>query len=288
MKKAYFYSLILLVIIACKKKEEVIVPNNKSPQDNTVNEIIYTNYTTKVYISLTGKKPTDAQLSSAVSDLKKNNFSQEDRESLITSLQNTLDYRLRLYEIARTDLLNNLDTAQIPGMIASYNQSLTDSSKIMYWNILTIERDKLVALTKIPVDLANNTIDIIEVYKRCCNNIFYDEINMGTQNFVTSMFDHFFYRYPSQDELAQATKMVDGTPASVLFQSGKTKNDFITILFASNNFYEGQVRNLFERYLYKAPSVDELNEYTTLYKASRNYKTLQKAILTSNEYAGIN
>ncbi len=110
---------------------------------------------------------------------------------------------------------------------------------------------------------------------------------MGTENFVVSNFQHFFGRYPTQDELEKAKKMVDGLSSSLFFVPGSTKAEYLTIFFASDNFYEGQVYDLYKRYLFRKPTTEESAAQTEFFKASRNYQELQKNILTTNEYVGI-
>ena len=55
----------------------------------------------------------------------------------------------------------------------------------------------------------------------------------------------------------------------------------------SNNYYEGQVRELIKRYLYRNATTDELSTFTQQYLTSNNYQQLQLTILISNEYVGI-
>ena len=131
------------------------------------------------------------------------------------------------------------------------------------------------------------TISVIGLQQRCAYNYFYDQINMGTENFVVSMFQNFLYRYPTDDELTQSKQIVDGFEGVVFLQTGHTKDDFLTIFFGCNNFFEGQVRDLYLRYLFREPTSVEMSDKASIYKNSLDYKALQKSILASNEYAGI-
>jgi hypothetical protein len=110
---------------------------------------------------------------------------------------------------------------------------------------------------------------------------------MGTENFVISMFQHFMFRYPTLQELEDGKKMVDGFYAYLFYQEGNTKDDFIRIFFDSDAFYEGRVRDLYKRYVFREPLIQELKNGTDLYKTTNNYKAVQKLILTSDEFVGI-
>ena len=110
---------------------------------------------------------------------------------------------------------------------------------------------------------------------------------MGTENFVVSMFQHFLYRYPTDDELTQSKQIVDGFEGVVFLQTGHIKDDFLNIFFGCNNYFEGQVRDLYMRYLFREPTSVEMSDKAASYKKSLNYKALQKEILSTNEYAGI-
>ena len=55
----------------------------------------------------------------------------------------------------------------------------------------------------------------------------YDEINMGTENFVVSIFQNFFHRYPTAAELYSASNMVDGNQSTIFNTNGSSKKDFI-------------------------------------------------------------
>ncbi|MEQ1732171.1 MAG: hypothetical protein ABL940_00770 [Bacteroidia bacterium] len=276
------------LLISCKKKtEEIIIDNNNAPVDTTVNTVLIENYINKAYISLLGRKPSANEQSTYRTQLVNAKASVAVRTTFIQQLQTTIEYKERLYAIARTQLLNDFDTNQIKGMIRSDSLQLQDTTKRNIWFAIQEEYDNLINLRLIPAQLASGKLTMQEMYKRCCSNTFYDQINMGTQNFVTSVFDHFMFRYPSNDELENSKKMVDGQPSTLLFTGGKTQKDFLNIVMASNNYYEGQVRDLVKRYLYRNATTDELSTLTQQYLTSNNYQQLQLTILTSNEYVGI-
>jgi hypothetical protein len=135
--------------------------------------------------------------------------------------------------------------------------------------------------------MANGTLTVEGMLRRCVNNSFYDDINMGSENFVVSNFQHFLLRYPTLSELEQGKQIVEGFEGTLLFRVGTSKNDFIDIVFNSDNFKEGMVRKLFTRYLFRSPANEELFVFTEKYKTSASYKELTKAIMVTDEYSGL-
>lgn len=289
MKRLYLLSFLLLALtIACKKKtEEIIILNNNAARDTSVNSVLIESYINKSYIALLGRKPSGTEQANHKTTLVNATASVAARTTFIQQLQASAEYKEHLYAIARSQLLNDFDTNETQGYIDAGLLQLQDTSKRAYWAILQEDYDDLINLQRIPNQLTNNTLNVQEMYKRCCSNTFYDQINMGTQNFVTSVFDHFMFRYPTQDELQNSKTMVDGASAAVLFTAGKSKKDFLTIVMNSTNYYEGQVRDLIKRYFYRAATTAELSSLTQQYATSKNYQQLQLTLLISNEYVGI-
>lgn len=285
-----FFSYLILIISlfnSCKKHEEVVVDGNTPPPDHTVPQATKDSYVNRVYISILGREADSTELAEAQVIINKNNFSLGNRQQLLDSVLSRPEYIYRTYQITRENLINGTDTSQVTFYIGVYNALLTNVSYQSAWPAIKIEIDRFTAMKKIPADLISGAITIRGMYKRCIDNGFYDMINMGTENFVVSVYQNLFFRYPSTTELADAKIMVDGQPSNVLLQSGKNKTDFIDIIFNSTDYYEGTVRALYKRYLFREPTSLEMAAKTVLYKNSDDYKALQKDILSSNEYAGI-
>lgn len=280
----FFLSLLLY---SCKKDKEVVIDNNTAPPDGTIPNVVKENYVNKAYISILGRKPTSTELSAGISVLSQNNVSMANRHQMLDDLLAKPGYNQHLYDISVSTLLNNLDTAQITQNIYVFGLLLTDSNYISYWPQIQQEKTKLELLRASVSDLNAGAITIIGLHKRCINNYFYDQLNMGTENFVVSMFQYFFYRYPTDEELAHGKNMVDGFEGVIFLQTGYNKNDFINIFFGCNNYFEGQVRDLYLRYLFREPASVEMAEKAQSYKSSLDYKQLQKDILSMDEYIGL-
>lgn len=277
----------MLMLSSCKKDKEIIVDGNTAPPDGTIPNVVKENYVNKSYISVLGRKPTSVELSDGIAILNQHNLSMADRSELLDEIFAKPGYNQRLYDMAIATLLNNPDTAQITTFIAVFQLLLTDPQYQSQWPVIQAEKTKLENLKKSVADLNSGTIGIIGLHKRCVNNYMYDQVNMGTENFVISMFQNFMYRFPTQEELAQGKLMVDGFEGVLFLQTGTVKDDFINIFFGCNNYFEGQVRDLYLKYLFREPTSVEMSDKATIYKNSLDYKALQKAILSSDEYAGV-
>src|ERR1051326_3118518 len=208
MQKIYYFVFFLSILFsACKKDKEIIIGDNTAPPDATIPNVTKENYVNKAYISLLGRKPSDTELSVGENILNQHNLSSADRSQMLDTILAKPGYNQRLYDICISTYLNNMDTAQITQNIALFGYLLTQPQYQSQWAQIQIEQTKLIKLKSSVIDLNAGTLDEIGLQKRATNNYFYDQINMGTENFVNSMFQHFFYRYPTDDELSHSENM---------------------------------------------------------------------------------
>lgn len=288
MKQFLLLSLLFtLVFGACKKTEEQVIPNNNSPSDETISELSRRNYVNKVYIAVLGREPNQTELTTDLNLLNSGNFSAEKRNIFVDQVLNKPGYAFRNWIIASNELLNATDTSEVRQFIAIYTSLLSNTNFQSLWPVIEVEIHKLQLLYNVPGALEADSLDIIGMHRRCVFNYFYDQINMGSSNFVTASFQNFLYRYPSDAELSNGISMVDGQNATIFLQTGNSKEDFINLFFNSDNYFEGQVKALFLRYLFRSPNSEEMTSFSIKYKADKNYKALQKRILTMDEYVGI-
>ena len=280
--------VLTLTFIGCKKDDDpVLIPNNTAPPDGTISTVTKETYVNRAYISLLGREPIDSERESALAILSKDNLSQSNREEFLDEILAKDNYEVRLYEIARTELLDALDTAEITTNIAIFEFLLTDSSNIAIWDALNYEIDRMEEMKTIPSELANGSLDVIGLHRKCVNNYFYDQLNMGTENFVVSMFQNFLLRYPTIAELDEGKLIVDGLGGLLFLEQGNSKDDFLDIFFDSSDYFEGQVRDLYLRYLFREPDTKEVIPLANAYQQNKDFGQLQKAILSLDEYIGI-
>ncbi len=281
MKLLYTISLIFFTL-ACSRYEIETITGNMPPQEQVVTEAMRESYVNRLYISLAGRKALPLEFEEALEMLGEEADSAS-RHALINSIMSMKSYKTQLFTVARVDYLESVDTAL---MARDYQQALqalqvASGQEKEYLQKLV---DRIKPLLEVVAQLDSGTIDQIEVHRRIIDNPYYDQINMGTENFVVATFQHFLFRYPTQVELSQASTMVDGFPSSLFLQAGTGKDDFLDIFLNSDDYFEGQVRTLFNKYLFRDPTTPEMAAYTHRYASGRNYPNLQLSILGSDEY----
>lgn len=276
-----------LILFSCTKKEQIIIPDNNAPPDYTISDVTIENYVNKVYIAVLGREADSAEAKQGMDILRKNNLTSENRMEFLDTVFNKEVYPYRVCDIVRADLLDGMDTTEINYYIFIFNKALGDTVFMELWPEIELSKEKLEDLKNSPYDLAAKAIDVVEVHKRHVDNYIYNEFNMGTRNFVVSIFQHFLNRYPTESELDASSNMVDGINAIVFLQSGSSKEDFINIFFNTDDYYEGQVNSLYQRYLFRSPTSSEMSDATLKYMSSGSYTDLQKDILSLDEYIGL-
>lgn len=279
-----FVWLPLVFLLSCKKDTEVI-PGNQPPADLTVTESRYRQYVNRCFIQVHGFEPGNNALNTSLQILKADNFSINARMNFLDTLFNNVNYRWQVFNAARQDYLNNTDTVDIRNQIMLFNLLLSDSTYILVWPALQYEVGRLNLLADAGTEYASGMIDIRELNHRFVNNYFYDQINMGSENFVKATFEQFLKRFPQSQELAGAVSMVDGNFSSVLLKGGSSKEDYLNILFSSADYEEGTVIGFYQRYLTRTPTSVEMSAATLKYHQSDDYEQIQKDILVTDEFA---
>lgn len=281
------FILSIFSLSSCQKDPEIIlIGDNQVQPDETVPEVVKQNYVTKLYIGLLGRKPSSAELQQAMGGLDQSNAAVDARKQLLETVMAQPEFSVRMYEVAKTEILNNIDSTDIVFQIFVYNELLKDPNYQQFRAILEAEIDKLEVLLAIPNNLIAGTLDRRGMHAQMVNNFFYDEINMGSQNFVLSLFEYFLDRYPTEDEEAKSIGMVDGFGAVLFGKEGSSKGDFISLFFSSDDYLEGQVTDIYSDFLLRRPTSVEMSEGVKTYRSSGNYRELLKAILSTDEYLG--
>jgi hypothetical protein len=283
-----FFSIATLIFCSsCTKDDIVYIDGNTAPPDGTIENITKENYVNKLYISILGRQATSAEFTDGLAILNKNNLNTANRTELVDLILSDEAYFHNEYRVIRGEVLDGLDTIEVPNYINIFEQSLlttNDQSQIAIINEALI---KLRLMEEIIPDLISGTIHLNEVQNRCVYNYFYDKINMGTENFVVSMYQNFFFRYPTTSELSTSSDMVNGTQTILFFKIGKSKEDFIDYFLESDEYYEGQIRLAYLRFVFREPSDIEATSEAGLYMIDLDYKAVQKRILISDEYVGL-
>lgn len=136
-------------------------------------------------------------------------------------------------------------------------------------------------------EFVGGTISTAELQRRMCNNYLYDQINMGSANFVNYSFQNLINRNATISELANGITMVEGNNSILFLQTGSSKVDFLNILTNSSSYYEAQVVFAYQRYLQRTPNTLEMADGTQTFQSTGDFIQVLKSILSTNEFIGI-
>jgi hypothetical protein len=288
MAKYFLAFIFILGLAACTKTETNIVPNNVPPPDGTIDSATIVIYLNKTYINMLGRKPVGSEQSAAMVTLRSHNFSVADRQAFVQTLFGRPEYNRTLFINAENLYLNNADSAEVAATIYLFQYELSQSpNNPPLDSALTFEIRRLDTLQATLNRMYAGLVDYRGMMRTILDNYMYDQINMGTQNFVTSSFQNFLLRYPTVSELSNGENMVNSTTAELFLVVGQSKEDYINIFFNSDDYIQGQVQLMFQNYLFRKPTSAEFAYYANIYKSTNDYKQLQLAIFSLNEYAGI-
>lgn len=280
---------------SCKKEPlvqtiyvDTIISGNNAPNYYGVPTISIQLYIIKLYVDLVGREPTSAELTTHLQTLVSQHLSANARQQIVQPLLDDTAFYQRHYEITASDFINSTSQAQIESqinqfMFVAYLDSVNGNTQNLPFIYLEIER--LNRLKEAPVLLSSEQISINKFYERFLDNYFYDQVNMGVDNFVTAAFEDLFKRPPTASELQQSKSMINGQSSSLFLSDGSSKADFMNIMVQSDAFYEGFARKIYLQFLLREPtsieSFDAMNDLK-----NSGYNTLIFQLTSSVEYAG--
>lgn len=283
----FLFTSVLILASGCKK-DEIIIDDNTAPPDSTIPSLVIENYVTKCYISLLGREPNEQEELNAIATVKSGNLSVASRKAMLNVIVQNGEYKDKVLEYNSLKLLNSpFDTTEIQTQLFIYNSLLNDPLYAPFLDLIYEIIDQLELLLQTPADFRSGAIGMQEMHRRLVSNDIYDQINMGSFNFVLSMFNSFLFRDPTADEHNAGITMVDGFVAVIFYETANTKEDFIDIFLHADDYYEGQVRELFARYLFREPTSEEQGYHSVRYKESHDYEQLQMDILSTDEFVGL-
>lgn len=272
-----------LGLLSCEREVLNPIDGNSPPVDPTVSYEQRNQYIERVYITLLGRKPTDIEHTQARLIIDLNPLDTAQRGAFVRSLQALRKADVQRWTEVRGELLEGTDTAEISRNIMSLvllQQGAPPEQKPLY----QAEIDRLSRIEYAADSLHADAYSMVELHRHAVDNLIYDDINMGTENFVVSVFDHFLYRYPTQVELAAGKRIVEGFQDVLFLQMGQGKSDFLDIFFSSAAYREGQVRYVFTNYLFREPTSSELMQFQSEFDQTNNFETLQRAMIITDEY----
>ena len=273
-----------LFIFSCKKTELVTITGNQAPVDTTLETVVYEDFINRTYILVLGREPNVTEFNSSLLQLQNANLNLQSRHIFLDGVFSKPDYRWRQFDKWRIELLNNMDTSDVTNTIAIFDFLLGDTTNQAFWPTIQYERDRLAVLQQAPSAYSSGSISIRELQLIMTDNYFYDQINMGSLNFVNTTFQHFLNRNPTLTEQSNGVSMVNGNNAVLFLQAGSSKEDYLDIFFNSSDYYEGAINRLYQDYLFRAPVSLEMSVASLNYQQSHDFEAVQKAILSTDEF----
>ena len=284
------FALIIVIAYSCKKTEVVhenkIITGNSVPQDTSVPLLIVKNFVNKLYIDIIGREPTDTELNSNVDYLVTNGLSTQSKTTTVETVISNDEYHKRLFEILSIEMIGGIDSGDIAEQITLFTLVMEASTDSIEKVILGIELARLDKISTAREDYKNDLIEVNDYYKRFIDNPFYDDINMGSENFVLATFENLYNRFPTVSELEEGIEMVENTSTAIFLQDGSNKDDFMNIVTTYQEFYEGVITNNYITLLQREPTSSEINDQLLNFIQTKNLQGLQKDILIKKEYAG--
>ena len=277
-------SLILLSLLLASCARDNIVPVDNLPADSTITQIELENYINKTHIALLNRKPTQAELNQSLQQLDVDRYNRSIRDTYVLGIQDLDRSKWAIWQFLSDRILDGIDTTQVRESADIFQYRVDNSgtqNEKDYWQwLLDRTNNNLVALE----GWYNQDSTYNSLVGWMVRMPIYDEINMGTENFVVSIYQHFYHRYPTDHELTQASKMVDRQWGLLYGVNGNSKADFLNIFLNQGEFQQGLIINAFESYLNRIPSTIESDKHHHHLNNGWDYLKLQRYLLTSSEF----
>jgi hypothetical protein len=277
MRLIKLFVLPLLILSSCTKEELKIVKGNEPPFDFTQSKSTRREFIDKAFIILSGREANLNELNWADSLLLAHQFSSQSREQVVNYITSLPEFLQNEYQ---QNIINQLNGAvneqEISDRINTYNLILMNDSLAFFHPIVIYERDRMLLFQQAK-----------SAYFRTVNNSFFDDLNMGSLNFVIAVYQLFYQRNPTQSETQAGVEMVDNLNSVLYSQNGSSKDEFLTIFFNQAAYYEGQIQILFKKLLLRLPTTEEQSFYTQLYLQTQNHRLIIAKISALDEFIQI-
>ncbi len=295
--------LCLLAVLSGCKKETVVVEDNNSPYYDQIPDLLLENYVNRLYIDLIGREPLDTEMASETALLRTTNAAEETRLSIIRKLQTDTSFVAEdssyrrayihwFYESVKGRFVEGASGAEIDEFIGPIQQTLTvilaaDSVDWTQYYATLASLNRLILLKEAEYGLMEDTLSLPALTSIMLDNQVYDEINMGSFNFVRASFDNSLHRFPTESEFLEGFGMVeDGEFGTLLGQTSYGKQGFVEILTNSIECYQGWLIWTYRRMLQRDPSTEETSLLLQGLYQNGDITEIERHIMGGDEYAG--
>lgn len=280
----FFSAFTILLLVSHTSCSRSVIPVNQLPADSTITDIELEGYVNRSHIAILNRKPTNSELVSHLSQLAVDRYNRDIRRTYIEGLQSTTDSKWVAWKYLSDRLIEGTDTSYFTQRTDQLDYLISTTSNPTYKIYLIEQRNRLSHAIRVANGWAAGDSAYTTMTMWMIQLPIYDEINMGTENFVVSTYNHFYHRYPSQNELLEASKMVDGAYGNLFGSNANSRLAFLKIFFEQDEYLQGLVISNTEMYLLRNPTPVESFEYTTKLKAEWDFLDLQNELLSSLEY----
>jgi hypothetical protein len=304
MKKySSFLLFVILLIMASSCKKDPFIDDNFPPDYHNVSTAKIKNYINRIYIDLLGREPLKVEMERDLNMLQTDSLSIDSRLLLIQTLQTDTTFREgdtsyqyayynRLYETLKARLIEGVEDDYIYEQLGlsqtalSSAQSAGDSFQIA---LISDDIEEFLRVLSLKNELRLKNIDFAIAHKILLDNYIYETINMNTFNFVNSTFDNLLFRFPTAQEATAGYNMIEyNMSGNILGMNGNSREDYLNILTQSPAFREGLIIWTFRSLLQRDPTDAEVSTFMNEYGANIDYESLQKTIMSGDEYAQFN
>jgi len=282
--------LVIGIFSSCNKelREDVVIWGNTPPPYAGMSTVELHTLINRIHIDLLGRGATSEELSGLTESWRQGGLTDSALTVIVADLQQSSSFFRNIDVIFWGKCLNASDSFTVQAEIDLYRY-LRDIALIVGDTALAYfyepELDDLLNLQSGAMDWKNGEIGIESYLARLVHNGIYDNVNMGTENFVLATFENLFFRKPTEYELLQGIYMVDGGSAFLFLQDGNSKRDFVEIATHSAPFYEGLVLEAYRHLLGRRPDSAEMISGLNALGPATDYLALQRIIITSSSYA---
>jgi hypothetical protein len=251
----------------------------------THDSILVRNFVVKSYIALSGSKPLPQAIKETCRQFQLYDSFETKKGQFVDTLLNQKAFYTNLYDKYRFEYLQGTNSDLIYHDIADYKLLLTIKTQSVFFDLFTDILNKLQRLLTIEDKLQTGEISNDEALAYFLDNKFYDDINMGPDNYVISTFNYLFFRNPTKYELIEGKKMLANQTGTLFFKQGQSKEEYLSIIMSSDSYKEGRVRYWYNNLLNREPEPDEILNFIST--KAFDTKTLIKNIIVSKEFTGV-
>jgi hypothetical protein len=284
----------LLCLAAC----ENTVDDQKPVGGHTDSEAEVERYVRRAYLDLSGRPPSDADLSATTVRLREQTNTAAARGGFVDELIAADAYATVWIEELENSIFGGNKLADQYAFVCAIIRggdracdacTQMDSCKCAC-SILPMLDTERTDLMKTTADFKAN-LATSEIERRYAMATGYFVLAGGPEGRVSALFDDFLSRPAEPDEIENGRSMIfgaifPGSPAGLMFhRHGSNYADLIDIIFDSEVYRESVVRRVFGRYLAREPSSIELAHFVTTLDATKpDMRSLVRAVLSSREY----